>query len=89
MLGCPRADREDADGAKDPAPGPRGIAAAQRRRGPTIGKRCCWVSRPKICTVVKDNGNGNPYGARRIFAGGSLHTLNAMRMLMPNRATCR
>ncbi len=32
--------------------------------------------------MVKDNGNGNPYGTRRIFAGGSLHRLDAMTMLM-------
>ncbi len=34
-------------------------------------------------TVIKDN--GNPYGTRRIFAGGSFHTLDAMKMLMAGR----
>ena len=34
-------------------------------------------------TVIKDN--GNPYGTKRLFSGGSFHTLDAMKMLMAGK----
>ena len=34
-------------------------------------------------TVIKDN--GNPYGIRRLFGGGSFHTLDAAKMVMAGK----